>query len=193
MSSNQSSSCYCISRSNKEFYSQGNFVNILNTPSIWSICFLTASTFQDFIPCTWFLEYSGVKFFPSFFWDVWYASQHSVGLLSFSRVLLLFHLLPNWSTHLMMMFQEPSQHCFVLIVFHQIEVISHQSQINLMTSLHQVYLHSNPHWLTSSSLNLLDCPLYITIWYCNVHPRGHWESRLLLLICIFQQYHNNLN
>ena len=56
-----------------------------------------------------------------------------------------------------MMFQEPCPHCFLLRVFHPTEVISHQYQIDLITCLHQMPLHSNPHWLTSS-LNLLDSP-----------------------------------
>ena len=56
------------------------------------------------------------------------------------------------------MFQEPCTHCFLLRLFHPTKVIFHQCQIYLMTSLHQMLLHSNPHWLTSFSLNLLNSP-----------------------------------
>ena len=42
---NQSSSCSCISRGSKELYFLCTSINILNTPSIWSICCLTASIF----------------------------------------------------------------------------------------------------------------------------------------------------
>ena len=47
MSSNQSLSCSSISRGSKKLYSLCTSINILNTPSTWSICFLTASTFLN--------------------------------------------------------------------------------------------------------------------------------------------------
>ena len=86
--------------------------------------------------------------------------------LGFSIILNLHLLLMNFTSHLLMKFQEPCVHVFLLRVFHPTEVISHQCQIDLMTSLHQMPLHSNPHWLTSS-LNLLYSPPF----YCNMIVR----------------------
>ena len=45
MSSNQSSSCSCIPRGSKKFYSLCISISLLNTLSIWSICSLTVSIF----------------------------------------------------------------------------------------------------------------------------------------------------
>ena len=138
-----------------------------NTPSIWSICSKTASTFLteyrsssselDFLNS---LECSFLLFCSDR--DVWYASQCSVGLLllfpgSISVSLLLtagapstifdvasdLHRLQNLSIYLLMKFQEIFPHCFLLRVFHPTEVISRQCKIDLMTSLHQMLLHSN--------------------------------------------------
>ena len=53
-----------------------------------------------------------------------------------------------------MMYQEPCPPSPTEVISH-----SHQCQIDLMTSLHQVPLRSNTYWLTSSSLNLLDSSL----------------------------------
>ena len=100
-------------------------------------------------------------------------------------------------THLLMKFQEPCSHCSLLRVFHPTEVIFHQCQIDLMTSLHQMSLHSNPHWLTSSSLNLIDSPPL----YYNLSKGGtdtpdfcYWLVSLKnIAINLSQYFTNNLN
>ena len=108
-------------------------------------------------------------------WDVWYASQRSVGLLFLFPGSISASLLLIAGTQLSAIFDVVSSTVKLTnpstndlprtfsTLFSSKSVSSNWSdlchcQIDLMTSLNQTPLHSNPHWLMSSSLNLSDSP-----------------------------------
>ena len=144
-------------------------------------------------------------------WDFWYASQCSVGLLflfpsstSVSLLLIagasstIFDVAPS-APKLTNPSTDHVPRTFSTLF--SSKSISSNCQIHLMTYLHRMTLHSNPHWLTFS-LNLLDSlPLYYNVIMRRMSNKGtenpgfcYWVLSFNNIAIMLRQYFtNNLN